>query len=248
MGADWLLVVAATLLASVISGIGGFGGGFIIVIVMTPIVGAKAVVPLLSVFAICGNLSRLVIYRRTIVYRRALEFTAASVPGVLLGAHFLAAVPDTVFLVFMGSVLMLAVPARRWLQRRAFSPGWRTMLGLGALFGFLSGSAAGSGLLVIAFFNSMGLSGPWLLGTDALIGFVNALLRTGTFASIGMLDDKLLGLGLMMGLLTWPGTWLASRVVARMGDKRHGTVIEAVILLGGALFVARALTDGLSPG
>ena len=59
--------------------------------------------------------------------------------------------------------------------------GNKTIAGLGLAFGFMSGTAAGSGMLVIAFFNRSGLSGPLLLGTDAVIGIANALSRSGTF-------------------------------------------------------------------
>ena len=38
-------------------------------------------------------------------------------------------------------------------------------------------------MLVVAFFNSIGLSGPLLLGTDALIGLINALTRSSTFTA-----------------------------------------------------------------
>ena len=235
------MIAFAAFAASLVSGLGGFGGSFIIVIVMTPVVGAKAVIPLIAVYAICANVSRVFIYRETIAWRPAIQFTLASLPGIFLGASFLKGIPETAFLGFMGAVLILVLPARRYLKRRSFEPGLRTVLGLGLLFGLMSGTAAGSGMLVIAFFNSIGLSGPLLLGTDAVIGLVNALTRSGTFYTLGLLDQRLILLGLFMGLITFPGSWVASLLVRWMGARVHDRLIEALIAVSGGIFIARAV-------
>ncbi|MES0826420.1 TSUP family transporter [Ruegeria sp. SCP11] len=137
---------------------------------------------------------------------------------------------------------ILVLSARRYLRRTSFQPGLKTILDLGFSFGFLSGTAAGSGMLLIAFFNSIGLNGPLLLGTDAVIGLVNVLTRSGTFYGFGLLDKNLMLLGLFMGVITVPGTWLASRLVHRMGTRIHNHLIEALIAISGALFILRAVT------
>jgi uncharacterized membrane protein YfcA len=92
-------------------------------------------------------------------------------------------------------------------------------------------------MLVIAFFNSVGLSGPLLLGTDAVIGLTNALSRSGTFYGMGLLDQRLILLGLFMGLVTFPGTWAASRLVRLMGPRVHDHLIEALIAVSGIVFI-----------
>lgn len=235
------MIALAALAGSLVSGLGGFGGGFVIVIVLTPIVGAKAVVPLIGVYAICGNISRVFIYRRTVAWIPAIQFTLASLPGIYLGARFLREIPEAAFLGFMGSILVLILPARRFIKRTSFEPGFKAILGLGLLFGFMSGAAAGSGMLVIAFLNSLGLSGPLLLGTDAVIGLANALTRSSAFYSMGLLDQHLILLGLVMGLVTFPGTWLASRLVHRMGTRIHDRLIEGLIAVSGVIFIAKAL-------
>ena len=67
MSIEWLIVPFAAFFAAVISGLGGFGGALILVIILTPIVGVKAVIPLISVFATCNNLSRVFIYRKPVM-------------------------------------------------------------------------------------------------------------------------------------------------------------------------------------
>ena len=141
---------------------------------------------------------------------------------------------------FIGSVLILVLPARRYLKMTSFRPDLRSISSLGLFFGFMNGTAAGSGMLVVAFFNSIGLSGPLLLGADALIGLINALTRSSTFYSMGLLDQRLALLGLFMGLVTVPGSWVASWLVRRMGTRAHDGLIEILIAVSEIIFPARA--------
>lgn len=237
---EYAMIAAAAFAGALVSGLGGFGGSFIIVIVLTPVVGPKSVIPLIAVYAICANLSRVYFYWRTIAWKPAIQFTVASLPGIYLGASLLREIPDDYFLGFLGAVLILILPVRRYLKRTSFEPGNKTIAGLGLAFGFMSGTAAGSGMLVIAFFNSIGLSGPLLLGTDAVIGLANALSRSGTFYGMGLLDQRLILLGLFMGLVTFPGTWVASRLVRLMGTRAHNHLIEGLIAVAGVVFIYKA--------
>ena len=238
---DYALLAGAAFLASLISGLGGFGGAFVLVIALTPVVGAKAVVPIVSVFAVFSNISRLYIYRATVNGRLATQFTLASLPGVAIGANILAVIPERAFLVLMGTVLLTALPARRYLDRTEFKPGLKSIIGLGFVFGIVSGTAAGSGMFVIAGLSAVGLQGTLLLGTDAGIGLVNALARTWSYWLLDLLDTKLIAMGVILGLVTFPGSWVASLIVHRLGLKLHTRLIEILIVTGGIWFIYLAL-------
>ncbi len=240
MTVEYLLVPLVAFVAAIISGLGGFGGGFIVIIALAPVVGAKSVVPLISVYATCANISRIVVYRKTIDFRIATTFILSSTPTVYLGATFLAAVPERVFMIFMGTILIITVPMRRYLSKRAFRPGLKTVIGFGLVFGFVSGAAAGSGLLAVAAQINMGLQGTMLLGTDAVIGMVNALSRVGSYWALGLLDRDLAVLGVLMGLCSFPGTWVASIIVSRMGVRLHTYLMEILIVSGGVWFLYQA--------
>ena len=222
--ADYILLAVAAFASSLVSGLGGFGGAFILVLVLTPIVGAKSVVPLISIFAVFNNLSRLYIYRRTIRWRLALHFTLASLPGVYVGANFLALIPERAFLVFLGTILLSA-----------------TIAGLGLGFGLVSGAAAGAGMLVVASLSAVGLQGPLLLGTDAAIGIVNAISRAGLYWHLELLNVELAIIGLLLGAFTLPGSWVSSLIVNRLGLSLHTALIECLILGGGSWMVLQGL-------
>ena len=105
----------------------------------------------------------------------------------------------------------------------------------------MSGATAGTGMFVIAGLNSAGLRGAVLLGTDAIIGFVNGTMRAGVYSALGLLTPQMILSGLLMGALTVPGNWVASKIVKRMGDNIHAKLTEVLIALGGVWFLGKAL-------
>lgn len=237
---DYLVVAGATFLASLVSGVGGFGGGFIIAMALTPLVGVKGVIPLISVFAFCSNLARVAAYRKSIDWRRVLLFIFSSTPGVLIGMQFFDWASERLLLVLLGSALIASVPLRRYLKHKGIEPGARSLIAIGLIFGFVSGTAVGSGLFVVASLHGIGLQGPWLLGTDAAIGLINALTRAAGFYSLGLLPPDLILAGVMMGVISFPGTFAARALVQRMGLKRHSAIMEIIICAGGVYFLSRA--------
>lgn len=237
---ELVMLIVATLLASVVSGLGGFGGGFVIAIAVTPIVGAKELLPLLSVFAFCSNISRVLVYRTHIDWPRAILFLASSSPGVILGVAFFDWAPERLLLGLLGGTLVFLVPLRRHLQARGIRPGLAATIGIGFAFGVLSGTSVGSGLFVIAALSGLGLSGATLLGTDSLIGLVNSAMRAFMFWQTGLLNSGLLVAGLLMGALTFPGTMLAKILLDRIGRRLHSAMIEMLIMGGGGYFLFSA--------
>jgi hypothetical protein len=97
-------------------------------------------------------------------------------------------------------------------------------------------------MLIIAGLSSIGLQGPVLLGTDAVIGLINSGARTLLFIRLELLPPHLVLLGVLTGIGSFPGTWLSSRLVHRLGLKRHNSLMEALILCGGAYFLIRSVT------
>lgn len=237
---DIVVIVSAAFVSAFVSGVGGFGGSFILAIVLTPLIGPKAVVPLIAVYALCANIGRLYFYRRTINWRFMMQFILASAPGLAIGAAFLKLVPESALLAVFGLVLLSAIPVRRYLKRVDFKPTWPTIATIGFVFGAVSGTAVGSGMFVIAALNTFGLHGVFLMGTDAAIGITNALMRVVTFWFLGLLDIRTVMAGLLIGLVSLPASWLASLLVTRMGQKRHSQLIEVVIAFAGACFVIMA--------
>ena len=80
------------------------------------------------------------------------------------------------------------------------------------------------------------------MGTDAIIGLANSFMRVISFWSLGMLPTYLIFAGVIMGIMTLPGTLLARKAVEMMGEKVHAHLIELLILAGGLYFLYSSIT------
>ena len=81
----------------------------------------------------------------------------------------------------------------------------------------------------------------FLFGTDAAIGLVNAIARSAAYWQFDSLPrDIFIAALLMGGLVTFPGTWIASRLVAMMAMMLHNLLIGGLIIGGGVFLIYQA--------
>src|SRR6516165_10518525 len=118
-----LLVALVALFASIIGGLAGYGTGALMPLVLVPLVGAEPVVPIIAISAIFTNLSRAVAYVRHADRRRALIVLAAAALTTALGAYGYTRLGNAGAAFVIGSMLILSVPLRRLLRRRAVKIG-----------------------------------------------------------------------------------------------------------------------------
>src|SRR5690242_12043662 len=76
------LIAAA---AAVVSGVGGFGTGVILAAALAPMIGIKAVIPVLAVAGIVINAGRFWFYRASLERRTLALVVATSLPFLVLG-------------------------------------------------------------------------------------------------------------------------------------------------------------------
>ncbi len=207
-----LMVAAVALFASVIGGLAGYGTGALMPLVLVPMVGAGSVVPIIAISAIFTNLSRTVAYFRYADRRRALIVVAAAALTTALGAYGYTRLTNSGAALLIGSVLILSVPLRRLLRRRAVRIG---DVGLGA--------------------------GAGGYGTDAVISVATSLIKISVFGLAGAVTAQVLALALLIGGIALPGAFLAKAFVERMPVHIHTAILDAAVIIGGVVMISAAL-------
>lgn len=84
------------------------------------------------------------------------------------------------------------------------------------------------------------LGGPALIATDAIVSVAMGMAKVALFGGVARLDAQLALAGLLVGLCTVPGAFVARRLLALIPLKVHTVVMEIVVLAGGAGFLWRA--------
>jgi uncharacterized membrane protein YfcA len=239
--AEILLIAATALGAQVVGGIAGYGTGLLMPLVLVPILGAEAIVPVISLSAILTNLTRVIVFRDSLDIRRALLISSVALPFTLLGAWCYTLLSSRGASVVIGTALILIVPLRRYLAHRRFTLGTRGGAVAGALYGFLTGGTTGVGILLISLLMAMGLSGLQVIATDALTSTILGFAKTGVFLAAGALPAKLCLVAVLIGAMATPGALIAKWLASRFSARLHDTLIEATIIAGGAILLWRAL-------
>lgn len=232
-----LMVMAACFGAAVLSGMSGFGGGLIITLFITPIIGAKAVVPVLAVAMGITNLSRLWFFRSALSLRLVALLAGPGVAAAVLGSMLYVRLDPSVVQAMLGTVLIGSIVPRRYLAKRRISPNSTALLGIGALYGFLSSIVVGAGIILVPTLLGAGLAGAVLLATDAAIAVLINIVKIFMFGALDALTLKLFIVALVMGACTVPGTWLASCIVKRTNVRIHTMLMEILIICGGSFLL-----------
>ena len=223
--------------AAALGGMSGMGSGMIVTLFITPIIGAKAVVPVISVLMLINNASRVWFYRDALVPARILLIAGVAVPMSGLGALLYVRLEGDAVQTLLGTILIASVPLRRWMAGRRMAPGTGMVVAVSGLFGFLSAVVVGAGMLILPILMGFGLAGPALLATDAAIAVLVNIAKVVFFGRLDALSPGLFVLALAMGLCTVPGTWAGVWVVRHTPLRIHSMLIEALILVGGLSLV-----------
>jgi uncharacterized protein len=234
LDAPTLAAVAALALgASIIGGIGGFGTGVILTAALTPLIGVKAVVPVLAVAGVVINAGRFWFYRESFDGRALGVVLAASLPFLVLGAWLYSVLDARAVGTILGCVVIASVPARRILKKKDIILGTPGLAVGSGIWGLASGVASGTGMILVSTLLGAGLSGTAVLATDALATIVFDLCKAALFHRFDLLDAEAFATGALIGAATIPGSATAKWLVSRMGAHLHVLFMEALILAGG---------------
>ena len=238
-----IVVVAVTaFFAQIVGGLAGYGTGLIMPVVLVPLVGAPAVVPIIALSAIITNATRVAAFRDSLDLRKTAIVSIIALPFVALGAWGYTQLTGKGAAIFIGVMLIVLVPARRFFEHLRLTLSERGLAYASAGYGVIMGGTSGSGVIMLSMLMATGLTGAQVIATDAAISFLLGFAKTGVFAGFGALDGKLVVLALLIGIMATPGTLTAKWMVRRFSARVHTLILEAGILLGGSLIIWRALS------
>jgi len=223
--------------AAVIGAVGGFGTGIILTAALAPLIGVKALVPVLAVAGVIINAGRFWFYRRSLDRRALVIVLAGSLPFLVLGTWIYSILDARALGTVLGLVIIASVPLRRILKKREIVLG-RTGLAVGGgVFGFASGIATGTGVILVSLLLGSGLAGPAVLATDALITIALDFSKALLFQRFDLLDGQHFFTGVVIGLASIPGSATGAWLVERMHAHLHVLFMEGLILFGGGFML-----------
>ncbi len=238
---ELVLIACAALVTSVVGGVAGYGTGLLMPLVLVPLVGAQAVVPILGVSAIFNNLSRIAAFYKKIAWAHVWPIALVAMPFCYIGAAFYSYLSGPGAAVLIGGALILLVPARRILKKFESRISRPAVYGAGALFGLVTGGVPGGGIILISLLMSLGVLGPGVVATDAVISLMVGFVKIATFQSYGQLPLASWAVAALIGVAGIPGAFIAKWISEHLSVKVHTGLMDATVVLGGAVLIVRGL-------
>jgi len=236
-----LLIAGMGVLTSLIGGVAGYGTGALMPLVLVPIVGPEPVVPILAISAMITNTSRATAFRKLIDRRRALIVLAAAAPTCVLGAYGYTRLTGAGVMILIGTMLALSVPLRRTLRSRGFQLDDKRLGVASVAWGVLVGGTSGAGIILLSMLMAAGVEGAAVIATDAVISIALGVVKLTVFGFAGVLTAQVIAVALLIGLVAFPGAFLARALVERLPIHIHTAILDAVVVMGGVVMIVGAL-------
>jgi uncharacterized membrane protein YfcA len=238
--AQLVLIAAAAIVASVVGGVAGYGTGALMPLVLVPIIGAEPVVPIIAISAMFTNVSRATAFRTFVDRRRALIVCLFALPTCALGAWGYSMLTGRGAMLVIGTMMVLSVPVRRFALHLGFRIGDRGLAFGALLWGVAVGGTSGAGIILLSLLMAAGVEGAGVIATDSVVSLATAVVKIGTFGIAGIISAQVIAVALLIGLVAFPGAFLAKIIVDRLPLHLHTAILDAVVVFGGTSMIVGA--------
>jgi uncharacterized membrane protein YfcA len=238
--AELSLIAVVAAFASIVGGVAGYGTGALMPLVLVPIVGAEPVVPIIAMSALFTNSGRAIAFRHLIDFRRAAIILVCAIPTTMLGAWGYTLLTGKGAMLVIGTMMMLSVPLRRLSKKHGLVLTEKGLAVSSVGWGVVVGGTSGAGIILLSMLMAVGLQGASVIATDAAISIVIGIVKIAVFGAFGAVDAKVIAVALLIGVIAFPGAFIAKAIVDRLPVNIHTAILDAVVIGGGGLMVLGA--------
>jgi len=237
-----LLVAGVALFASVLGGVAGYGTGALMPLILVPMVGAENVVPIIALAGMLTNMGRVFAYLKQVDWRKVWIVSLGAIPPCMVTAYGYTLLTGKGAQIVIGTMLILTVPLRYVMRKRALVLDDKGLFIGSVGYGTVVGGTVGAGVILLSVLMASGLAGAAVIATDAVISMTVGISRILVFGTAGAITIQTIAFALLIGIVAFPGAFLARAFVERMPIHVHTAILDAVVLVGGLVMVIGAFT------
>ena len=218
------LTLVAVVVSFTVSASAGLGGSLILVPTLALILGTKEGVALAALLLALNNVVKVIAYRQTLPFRKALVVIILVAVGAAIGASLLVAAPEEVVTVAVIASFVLALIAERLDLSRLRRVG-------GPVLAFASGATSGfsgtSGPLKGMAIRQLDLDRAHFVGAASLASLAGDAAKTAVFAEANLLGSSSLLIALLAVPLMLLGTFGGRHINYAIGEKGYIVFVGA---------------------
>jgi uncharacterized membrane protein YfcA len=238
---EYLFVLVVGLGAGTLGGVIGTGSSIVLMPVLVILFGPRQAVPIMAIAALMGNAGRVIAWWSAIDWRACLAYCTTAVPGAVLGASLVLAIPPGAAELALGVFFLALIPVRHWLARRSLRLSRAQLALLGAPLGLLTGLVVSTGPLTVPLFTFHGLERGALLGTEAAASIGMYGSKVAAFQALGALPLRVVLDGLIVGSSLMAGSFIGRAIVLALTPGTYRALIDGLMLCSGLALLWAAL-------
>ena len=225
----YITMVIVGLIAGTLSGSVGFGGGMILLPVITFFYGVEVAVPISTIAQMMSNISRAAMGWREIEWRQVAWFLLPALPFTTLGALGFALVDKSVMTKVLCSFLIVFA-VMKLMGKMQLPKSRATMLIGGGLTGFINGMMGISGPLSSAVFLTLNLSPVAYIVSEATAAAAMHVVKAVTYGRFDLMNWHIFINGFFIGCAMMAGNFIALRLIRYAHRKTYQRIVAGVMI------------------
>lgn len=225
----YIILALVGLVAGLLSGAVGFGGGMVILPVITYFYGVEVAVPVSTIAQLISNLSKVGFGFRDIQWKQVGLFLILAVPFTALGAFGFSIAPKQlltrILCVFLIIFAIVKITGKIQLPKKK-----GTMLIGGGVTGFISGLLGVSGPLSSAVFLTLNLSPVAYIASEATAAAAMHIIKTITYGKLNLMSPGIFLNGLIIGAAMMLGNYIAMKAIKNIDKKLYQKIVVCVMI------------------
>ena len=231
-----VLLSSVSFAAWFISMLVGGGSPLILIPLVTLLLGAQSVAPVLTIGSVLGNTQRGVLLWKHIDWKLTRWQVPGVVVGSLLGAYAFTLVEAEGLQIFIAIALLYLV-LHALVGDRLNLPSFNFQawhfLPLGFLNAVASGLIGSTGPILNPAYLSYGLEKESMVATRAANLTLTHIIKILAYTALGVLTPQLVGYGLIIGCAALPANWLGKKVLEKMSADQFQFAVVSFVGLSG---------------
>lgn len=224
-----IALVIVGFIAGLLSGSVGFGGGMILLPVITYFYGVEIAVPVSTIAQMMSNLSRSVMGWKDICWREVGRFLLTAAPLTAIGALGFALVDKRLMTCVLCTFLIL-FSIMKLLGKMHLPKSRLTMIAGGGLTGLFNGLLGISGPISSAVFLSLDLMPVSYIASEATAAAVMHIIKAITYNRFDLMDVSVFLNGLYIGCSMILGNLLAMRLIRLANKKMYQRIVSLIMI------------------
>ncbi len=238
----YFYLALAGALAFALSTLTAGGGALILLPVLSFLVGAKQVAPVMNLGNFIGRPVRLILFWKHIYWPIVGYYLPASLVGAFMGAWLLSSFKSETMQLIIGLFLVSTIFQYRFGKRKhSFKMKLWYFLPLGFLIPFISTLTGALGPLLNPFMLNYEMNKEALIATKTFNSFAAGAVQIGSYTFFGSLYGDMWLWGLALGAGIGLGNFIGKKLLQKISETNFRKLAIAFMVISGVLMLYKAI-------